>query len=81
MSMLSLLSRGSPVEKLRWIFSLYDMKGDGFITREEMLFVVTSVYELLGDSTLPVVEVTSAEEHVDKIFEVSIDLTRITCLE
>lgn len=67
--MLSSLSRGSPVEKLRWIFSLYDMHGDGYITKEEMIFVVTAVYELLGESTLPVVEATSAIDHVEKIFK------------
>ena len=67
--MLSSLSRGSPIEKLRWIFGLYDIHGDGYITKEEMNFVVTAVYELLGESTLPVVEATSAIDHVDKIFK------------
>jgi hypothetical protein len=69
--MLSILSRGSPIEKLSWIFSLYDIKGDGIISKEEMIFVVSSVYELLGESTLPVVEANSAEDHVQRIFEVS----------
>lgn len=68
--MLSSLSRGSPVEKLRWVFSLYDIHGDGYITKEEMVAVVTAIYDLLGESTSPIVEATSAEDHVEKIFKV-----------
>ncbi|XP_017485905.1 PREDICTED: Kv channel-interacting protein 4-like, partial [Rhagoletis zephyria] len=45
---LSILSRGSVEEKLRWTFSLYDINGDGFITREEMTDIVTAIYELMG---------------------------------
>lgn len=52
---LSVLSRGSLEEKLRWTFSLYDINGDGFITREEMTDIVTAIYELMGrlPDTLP----------------------------
>ncbi|XP_020299101.1 Kv channel-interacting protein 1 [Pseudomyrmex gracilis] len=45
---LSKLSRGSIDEKLHWTFSLYDINGDGCITREEMTDIVTAVYELMG---------------------------------
>ena len=37
---LSLLLRGSLLEKLQWMFSLYDVNQDGVITIEEMLQVV-----------------------------------------
>lgn len=71
---LSILSRGSVEEKLRWTFSLYDINGDGFITRDEMTDIVTAVYELVGrhpDSAGPDVE--KIKEKVEKIFLVSID--------
>jgi Ca2+-binding EF-hand superfamily protein len=29
--------RGDLKDQLKWIFSLYDMNGDGFISRKEML--------------------------------------------
>lgn len=45
---LSTLSRGTLDEKLEWTFQLYDVNGDGFISREEMTEVMTSVYELMG---------------------------------
>lgn len=48
---LSILSRGSVEEKLKWTFSLYDINGDGLITREEMTEIVTAIYELAGSPT------------------------------
>ncbi|XP_046386252.1 Kv channel-interacting protein 4-like [Ischnura elegans] len=48
---LSVLSRGSVEEKLRWAFALYDVDGDGKITKEEMAGVVSAVYDLMGAST------------------------------
>lgn len=66
------MSRGSVQEKLQWIFGLYDLNGDGLITKNEMLDVVSSIYEMLGRATEPVVEEHSAKEHVEKIFHVSI---------
>jgi Ca2+-binding EF-hand superfamily protein len=80
LGILSKVSRGSVQEKLQWIFGLYDLNGDGLITKNEMLDVVTSIYEMLGRSTEPVVEEHSAKEHVEKIFHVSweIDLTFLT---
>ncbi|BES99090.1 kv channel-interacting protein [Nesidiocoris tenuis] len=65
---LSKVSRGSVQEKLQWVFGLYDLNGDGLITKKEMLEVVTSIYEMVGRSTQPQVEEHSAKEHVEKIF-------------
>lgn len=65
------MSRGSVQEKLQWVFGLYDLDGDGLISKAEMLDVVTSIYEMLGRATHPLVDETSAKEHVEKIFHVS----------
>jgi len=62
LTMLSSISRGSLAEKLRWIFSLYDVDGDGFISKSEMLLIVSAIYDLIGN--LP----TAAAEHVEHIF-------------
>lgn len=71
MNILSKVSRGSVQEKMQWIFGLYDLNGDGLISKTEMLDVVSSIYEMVGRSTLPMVEDTSAKDHVEKIFHVS----------
>ena len=44
---LSILVNGSQEEKLEWTFHLYDLDGDGLITREEMEDVAMSVSEIV----------------------------------
>ncbi|EZA62512.1 Kv channel-interacting protein [Ooceraea biroi] len=70
LSILSKVSRGSVQEKLQWVFGLYDLDGDGLISKEEMLDVVGSIYEMLGRYTQPQIlePHVAAREHVDRIF-------------
>ena len=44
---LSVLINGTQQEKLEWTFHLYDLDGDGVISREEMEDVVISVSRIL----------------------------------
>ncbi|KAH9491907.1 Kv channel-interacting protein 4 [Bulinus truncatus] len=51
---LSVLSRETFQERLQWAFlSLYDVNGDGVITKDEMLDIVTAIYEMMGRYTEP----------------------------
>ncbi|XP_063909389.1 Kv channel-interacting protein 4 isoform X2 [Zophobas morio] len=66
---LSILSRGSLDEKLRWAFTLYDINGDGCITREEMTDIVSAIYDLMGKVSEPSVDEDTVKEKVDRIFQ------------
>lgn len=70
---LSVLSRGSLDEKLKWAFSLYDINGDGCITREEMTDIVTAIYELMGKLAEPCFDEETIKDKVDRIFQVRLD--------
>ncbi|XP_069678957.1 Kv channel-interacting protein 4-like [Periplaneta americana] len=64
---LSIVMKGTLQERLRWAFSLYDVNHDGYITRAEMLAVITAIYELLGDSGN--ISHHCPQSHVNKIFK------------
>ncbi|XP_014213046.1 Kv channel-interacting protein 1 [Copidosoma floridanum] len=64
---LSTLLRGSIYEKLRWTFKLYDINGDGCITRGELGEVVTAVHDLMGRKHRETEE-RQAREQLDRVF-------------
>ncbi|XP_039755208.1 Kv channel-interacting protein 4-like [Pararge aegeria] len=66
---LSILSRGTLEEKLRWTFSLYDINGDGFITKEEMTEIVTAIYDLMGKIVEPMVDEEVVRDKVERLFQ------------
>ncbi|XP_060068067.1 Kv channel-interacting protein 1-like isoform X4 [Ylistrum balloti] len=66
---LSVLSRGTLQERLQWAFSLYDINGDGIITKEEMNDIVSAIYEMMGRFSEPTVDETTARDHVDRVFQ------------
>jgi len=68
---LSVLARGTVEEKLEWAFGLYDVNGDGVIGRDEMLNIVSAIYDMIGKCAVPSVEESAIIEHVDHIFQVS----------
>ncbi|XP_029908805.1 guanylyl cyclase inhibitory protein [Myripristis murdjan] len=65
---ISMLIEGSPVEKLRWSFKLYDKDKDGAITREEMLDIMQAVYKMSVAAALTKVNPLTAEECTNRIF-------------
>ncbi|CAL1284581.1 unnamed protein product [Larinioides sclopetarius] len=66
---LSLLCRGSIQEKLQWAFKLYDLNGDGRITKKELTDIICSVYALMGRKSFSGAEEKALRDHVDKTFQ------------
>ena len=69
---MSILSRGTVLDKLRWTFTLYDVDSDGVISKEDLTRVIISIYDLMGKSVDPEVDETTYKEHIDKVFNVSV---------
>lgn len=49
-------------------FKLYDLDNDGFITRDEMLSIVGSIYKMVGSTVKLPEEENTPEKRVDRIF-------------
>lgn len=67
---LSVLARGTLHEKLQWAFSLYDINGDGIITKDEMLDIVSAIYDMMGRFAEPSIDEHTAKDHVERVFQV-----------
>ncbi|XP_053992482.1 hippocalcin-like protein 4 isoform X5 [Hylaeus volcanicus] len=63
---INLIINGDLDQKLSWIFSFYDLNGDGYITRKEMLVIISAIYEMLytGQTAQRMIV-----RHVDMIFK------------
>ena len=58
---------GTPEEKLKWAFRMYDVDGDGVINQEEMTTVVQEIYDMLGPGVTK--QIDTAEERAKNIFK------------
>ncbi|KAG2460058.1 GCIP protein, partial [Polypterus senegalus] len=63
-----MLIQGSPEEKLRWSFKLYDKDKDGAITRSEMFEIMQAVYKMSVAASLTKVNPLTAEECTNRMF-------------
>ncbi|PKU29660.1 hypothetical protein llap_20036 [Limosa lapponica baueri] len=76
---LSVTSRGTLDEKLRWAFKLYDLDNDGYITRNEMLDIVDAIYQMVGNTVELPEEENTPEKRVDRIFAMMDKVRMLEC--
>jgi len=62
---LSMSSRGSFEDKMKWIFQLYDTNNNGYISKDEMLVIVRSIHEMSSGMS----DESAVQRHVDKIYK------------
>jgi len=58
-------------EKLQWAFALYDINGDGVITKDEFTEIAAAIYDMMGKCTDPAIDENSVQEHVNDLYRVS----------
>ena len=61
---LSTLLHGTLYEKLSWTFRVYDLNGDGVISKTELGNVMVGIYELMGVTLKPPVRLNQAKSVV-----------------
>lgn len=47
-------AKGKLEEKLEWVFTMYDLDGDGYIGRDDLLEILRSIYQMVGASMVDV---------------------------
>ncbi|KAL0133730.1 hypothetical protein PUN28_000999 [Cardiocondyla obscurior] len=63
---LTMIVNGNVDQKLSWIFEFYDLNGDGCITRQEMLVIMSAIYEMVQNTQTVQ---SMINKHVDRFFE------------
>ncbi|KAF5406465.1 Guanylyl cyclase-activating protein 2 [Paragonimus heterotremus] len=66
---LSQITRGTEAEKIDWIFSLYDLNGDGYISRVEVNEVATAIFDLVRVRSENSRDLQTIEERVNTMME------------
>ena len=71
MEHVSLLARGSVNDKLEWIFRLYDTNNKGMIYLSDVLKIVKSIYDMIGNHTVPPITDDIWKQHAESLFQVN----------
>ncbi|CAL4068630.1 unnamed protein product [Meganyctiphanes norvegica] len=62
---MSVMTRGTLEAKLRLMFTIYNLDGNEYISRDEMLEIVQTIFKMIDKESE---EVTTPEEYTDNVF-------------
>jgi len=65
---LSVCSRGAIDDKLKWAFHLYDIDGNGYVTKQECVEIIKGIYKMRGLPIKSTQNSLSPMQTVDEIF-------------
>ena len=54
-------------EKIKWLFNFYDLDKDGRISYNEIISMITVMYELMGQHVSPPLNETTIKNHFDLV--------------
>ncbi|KAF2076109.1 hypothetical protein CYY_002571 [Polysphondylium violaceum] len=66
---LSAITRGTPEEKIEFAFSLYDIDGNGYISKLEMESILESMYRIVGTLVTCSGKRFDPQELIDEFFD------------
>ncbi|XP_064625728.1 hippocalcin-like protein 1 [Lineus longissimus] len=66
---LSVMARGTLDQKLSWAFGLYDLDGNGWVTKDELLSIITGIYKMVQNDVELEDFAETPEELVDEILK------------
>ncbi|CAH8613028.1 unnamed protein product [Heterobilharzia americana] len=69
LSSLNVTNHGDLSQKLRWAFTMYDLDNDGYISKQDLIEVLSAIYSMIGSAVEFTDSEATPERRTEKIFQ------------